>query len=148
MGYRGCVCRARPGPPFGRPSPPTDPPVNRPHVPPPPPKKNKVNLPDDRVIIVSGFLDDPFRPATAKPAPSIDVFDYRQKKITVSRSKYDLGKKFFTNITPGYQLYPTVFLLPWTDTSRPGAMMIEGRRGGGPTRQRMHAVREGGLRSF
>lgn len=35
------------------------------------------------------------------------------------KSKYDLGKKFFTNITPGYQLYPAVFLMPWTDPSAP-----------------------------
>jgi hypothetical protein len=40
----------------------------------------QVNLPDDRVIIVSGFLDDPARPATGKPAPSIDVFDYKSKR--------------------------------------------------------------------
>jgi hypothetical protein len=37
-----------------------------------------VTLPDDRVIVVSGFLDDPGRPS-GKPAPSIDVFDYRSK---------------------------------------------------------------------
>lgn len=36
------------------------------------------------------------------------------------KSRYDLGKSFFTNITPGYQLYPTVLLLPWTDPSAPG----------------------------
>jgi hypothetical protein len=35
------------------------------------------------------------------------------------KSKYDLGKKFFTNITPGYQLYPAVFLMPWTDPAAP-----------------------------
>ncbi|KAI8472424.1 MAG: hypothetical protein J3K34DRAFT_414131 [Monoraphidium minutum] len=74
----------------------------------------QVVLPDDRVVIVSGFLDDPGRP-TGKPAPSIDIFDYKSKQITVRKSRYDLGKKFFTNITPGYQLYPTVLLLPWTD---------------------------------
>ena len=39
----------------------------------------QVNLPDDRVIIVSGFLDDPAR-QSGKPAPSIDVFDYRSKR--------------------------------------------------------------------
>lgn len=39
----------------------------------------QVNLPDDRVIIVSGFLDDPVR-QTGKPAPSIDVFDYKSKR--------------------------------------------------------------------
>jgi hypothetical protein len=39
--------------------------------------------------------------------------------ITVRKSKYDLGKKFFTNITPGYQLYPAVFLMPWTDPNAP-----------------------------
>jgi hypothetical protein len=39
--------------------------------------------------------------------------------ITVRKSRYDLGKSFFTNITPGYQLYPTVYLLPWTDPSAP-----------------------------
>ncbi|KIZ03620.1 glyoxal or galactose oxidase [Monoraphidium neglectum] len=78
----------------------------------------QVVLPDDRVIIVSGFLDDPGRP-TGKPAPSIDIFDYKTKRITVRKSRYDLGKKFFTNITPGYQLYPTVLLLPWTDPDAP-----------------------------
>jgi hypothetical protein len=78
----------------------------------------QVNLPDDRVIIVSGFLDDPVR-QSGKPAPSIDVFDYKSRSITVRKSKYDLGKKFFTNITPGYQLYPAVFLMPWTDPNAP-----------------------------
>ena len=39
----------------------------------------QVMLPDDRVIIVSGFLDDPGRP-TGKPAPSIDVFDYKSRQ--------------------------------------------------------------------
>jgi hypothetical protein len=39
----------------------------------------QVNLPDDRVIIVSGFLDDPAR-QSGKPAPSIDVFDYRSRR--------------------------------------------------------------------
>ncbi|GBF98436.1 hypothetical protein Rsub_11081 [Raphidocelis subcapitata] len=79
----------------------------------------QVALPDDRVVIVSGFLDDPGRP-TGKPAPSIDVFDYKARGITVRKSRYDLGKSFFTNITPGYQLYPTVYLLPWTDPNAPG----------------------------
>lgn len=78
----------------------------------------QVMLPDDRVIIVSGFLDDPGRPS-GKPAPSIDVFDYKKRQITLRKSRYDLGKGFFTNITPGYQLYPTVMLLPWTDPSAP-----------------------------
>lgn len=41
------------------------------------------------------------------------------RSITVRKSKYDLGKKFFTNITPGYQLYPAVFLMPWTDPNAP-----------------------------
>jgi hypothetical protein len=36
------------------------------------------------------------------------------------KSRYDLGKKFFTNITPGYQLYPAVFLMPWSDPNAPG----------------------------
>jgi hypothetical protein len=39
----------------------------------------QINMPDDRVIIVSGFLDDPAR-QTGKPAPSIDVFDYKSKR--------------------------------------------------------------------
>jgi hypothetical protein len=39
----------------------------------------QVNLPDDRVIIVSGFLDDPVR-QSGKPAPSIDVFDYKSRR--------------------------------------------------------------------
>lgn len=38
----------------------------------------QINLPDDRVIIVSGFLDDPAR-QSGKPAPSIDVFDYKSR---------------------------------------------------------------------
>lgn len=78
----------------------------------------QVNLPDDRVIIVSGFLDDPAR-QTGKPAPSIDVFDYKSKSIVVRKSRYDLGKSFFTNITPGYQLYPAVFLMNWVDPAKP-----------------------------
>lgn len=41
------------------------------------------------------------------------------RSITIRKSKYDLGKKFFTNITPGYQLYPAVFLMPWTDPNAP-----------------------------
>lgn len=40
----------------------------------------QVNLPDDRVVVVSGFLDDTGRPATAKPAQSIDVFDYKSRR--------------------------------------------------------------------
>jgi hypothetical protein len=44
---------------------------------------------------------------------------YTLRSITVRKSKYDLGKKFFTNITPGYQLYPAVFLMPWTDPNAP-----------------------------
>jgi hypothetical protein len=40
--------------------------------------------------------------------------------IVARRSKEQLGRRFFTNITPGYQLYPTVFLLPWTDPNAPG----------------------------
>jgi hypothetical protein len=40
---------------------------------------HQVNLPDDRVIIVSGFLDDPAR-QSGKPAPSIDVFDYKSRR--------------------------------------------------------------------
>jgi len=40
-------------------------------------------------------------------------------RITIRKSRYDLGKGFFTNITPGYQLYPTVLLLPWTDPNAP-----------------------------
>lgn len=48
--------------------------------------------------------------APARPAPA---------SITVRKSRYDLGKSFFTNITPGYQLYPTVLLLPWRDASAP-----------------------------
>jgi hypothetical protein len=42
----------------------------------------QVNLPDDRVIIVSGFLDDPVR-QSGKPAPSIDVFDYKSRRWAV-----------------------------------------------------------------
>ena len=42
-----------------------------------------------------------------------------RRRITTRKSRYDLGKSFFTNITPGYQLYPTVMLLPWTDPSAP-----------------------------
>lgn len=83
----------------------------------------QVQLPDDRVVIVSGFLDDPGVP-TGKPAPSIDVFDYRSKQIVARRSRYDLGKGFFTNVTPGYQLYPTVFLMPWTDPDAPGELVF------------------------
>jgi len=79
----------------------------------------QVQLPDDRVLIVSGFLDDPGVP-TGKPAPSIDVFSLRERRIVARRSRYDLGKGFFTNVTPGYQLYPTVFLMPWTDPDAPG----------------------------
>jgi hypothetical protein len=60
---------------FTRPLP-NPPPSIPPPSPPPPP--SQVNLPDDRVIVVSGFLDDPGRP-TGKPAPSIDIFDYKTK---------------------------------------------------------------------
>jgi hypothetical protein len=84
----------------------------------------QVQLPDDRVVIVSGFLDDPGVP-TGKPAPSIDVFDYKTLQIVARRSRYDLGKGFFTNVTPGYQLYPTVFLMPWTDPDAPGEFCLE-----------------------
>jgi hypothetical protein len=83
----------------------------------------QVPLPDDRVVIVSGFLDDPGVP-TGKPAPSIDIFDYRSRQIVARRSRYDLGKGFFTNVTPGYQLYPTVFLMPWTDPDAPGEWRV------------------------
>ncbi|KAF8059661.1 CA1 [Scenedesmus sp. PABB004] len=78
----------------------------------------QVNLPDDRVIIVSGFLDDPAR-QTGKPAPSIDVYDHKSRSIVLRRSRYELGKSFFTNITPGYQLYPAVFLINWVDPAKP-----------------------------
>ncbi len=43
------------------------------------------------------------------------------RSITIRKSRYDLGKSFFTNITPGYQLYPVVFLINWRDPAAPGA---------------------------
>jgi hypothetical protein len=51
----------------------------------------------------------------------------------VRKSRYDLGKKFFTNITPGYQLYPTVLLLPWTDPDAPGERGCKTRNGMRPS---------------
>ncbi len=42
-------------------------------------------------------------------------------RIVASRSKQQLPKDFFTNLTPGYQLYPAIFLLPWTDPAAPSA---------------------------
>jgi hypothetical protein len=61
-------------------------------------------------------------PDTALAAPSAPAcpFHPHLPSITLRKSRYDLGKSFFTNITPGYQLYPTVLLLPWTDSSAPG----------------------------
>jgi hypothetical protein len=49
---------------------------------------------------------------------------HTRHSITLRKSKYDLGKKFFTNITPGYQLYPAVFLMPWTDPAAPGDFFL------------------------
>jgi hypothetical protein len=59
----------------------------------------------------------PSPPPTPIPAPAHPP----TPSITVRKSRYDLGKKFFTNITPGYQQYAVVYLLPWTDPSAPGA---------------------------
>jgi hypothetical protein len=42
--------------------------------------------------------------------------------IVLRKSRYDLGKSFFTNITPGYQLYPAVFLMNWVDPAKPGVL--------------------------
>jgi hypothetical protein len=40
-------------------------------------------------------------------------------RVVKSKDKYSLGKDFFTNVTPGYQLYPSVYYLPWTDPAAP-----------------------------
>jgi len=61
-------------------------------------------------------------PNTHKPTLS----NQPRRRITVRKSRYDLGKKFFTNITPGYQQYPVVQLLPWTDPDAPGGWLIDG----------------------
>lgn len=50
---------------------------------------------------------------------------YFQPSIVVRKSRYDLGKSFFTNITPGYQLYPAVFLMNWIDPAKPGKQAAE-----------------------
>ena len=55
------------------------------------------------------------------------------RRITVRKSRYDLGKRFFTNVTPGYQQYPVVQLLPWADPDAPGAWLL--RRALGPPRR-------------
>jgi hypothetical protein len=56
------------------------------------------------------------------PTPTPHTF---HRSIVVRKSRYDLGKSFFTNITPGYQLYPAVFLMNWVDPSKPGASCHE-----------------------
>jgi hypothetical protein len=66
------------------------PPPPRPRLPAPDRAAPKVTLPDDRVVIVSGFLDDPGRP-TGKPAPSIDVFDYKSRGWGVGVGGGSLG---------------------------------------------------------
>lgn len=52
--------------------------------------------------------------------PTNEVRVWLSCSIVVRKSRYDLGKSFFTNLTPGYQLYPAVFLLNWLDPNKPG----------------------------
>jgi hypothetical protein len=75
-------------------------------------------------ICSSGALQAGGGAASASPTPLLNLHLLfaapSAPRITVRKSRYDLGKKFFTNITPGYQQYPVVYLLPWTDPSAPG----------------------------